>query len=300
MSKPQKKTKRGLKPSPIDSAFTGLFNFAQGSYLDSTRRPFYGLFFLLPLIIVYEICVLQGNTNEFPLKVATFEWLISLATWIGVHPTLAWSFPGFVVLVILMFWQLSSDYTWKIKPKWLGWMWIESIILSAPLFIILFAQNAIQNALFYSPNGTTTMATLGNLPYLAGISPTIIPKIVISIGAGIYEELVFRLILLGLLLTLLEDVIKIHSAMAVTIATLVSAVLFSLHHYIGIDFSADNFSDFFCKLEGFTLYSFFFRTLAGIYFAVLFHYRGYGITAGAHCMYDIIVSFCLFFSPVES
>ncbi len=300
MSKTKNNPKKRRSSASANAAFAGQFNFAQGSYLDSTRRPLYGLIFLLPLIILYEYCVLRGDTAQFPLTVASFVWLIRLAEWIGVHATLAWSFPGFVVAVILIFWQLSSDYSWRVKPKWLGWMWVESFLLSIPLFVILFAQNAIQNALFYSPDESTTMAAANSLPSLAGTTAAIIPNIVISVGAGIYEELVFRLILLGLFITILEDIIKLRSITAITIATLLSAVLFSAHHHVGMDFSANTISDFFVELEPFTLNRFFFRSIAGIYFAILFHYRGYGITAGAHCMYDIIVTFCTVFSSSNS
>jgi len=42
-----------------------------------------------------------------------------------------------------------------------------------------------------------------------------------------------------------------------------------------------------------------FRTMAGIYFAVLFAIRGFGITAGTHAFYDIIATFinAIFFEP---
>jgi len=62
---------------------------------------------------------------------------------------------------------------------------------------------------------------------------------------------------------------------------LVTSLLFSAAHYLGP--AADSF----------TLFSFVFRTLAGMFFAVLFVMRGFGITVGAHAGYDLIVGIVL-------
>jgi len=44
-----------------------------------------------------------------------------------------------------------------------------------------------------------------------------------------------------------------------------------------------------------------FRTIAGIYFAVLFAIRGFGVTAGTHAFYDIIATIinAAFFSSIN-
>jgi membrane protease YdiL (CAAX protease family) len=54
-------------------------------------------------------------------------------------------------------------------------------------------------------------------------------------------------------------------------------VLFSLAHYVGpLGDTLD-------------LHSFTFRFLAGVFFALLFEARGFGIAAGSHAAYDILV-----------
>ena len=63
-----------------------------------------------------------------------------------------------------------------------------------------------------------------------------------------------------------------------------SAILFAAHHYAGITTLAGGEGVF----EPFTLPGFLFRMAAGIYFAVIFRYRGYGITAGTHAAYNMI------------
>ena len=41
--------------------------------------------------------------------------------------------------------------------------------------------------------------------------------------------------------------------------------------------------------EPFEGYNFLFRTVAGVYFALLFQLRGFGIAVGAHACYDVVV-----------
>ena len=268
-------------------------NFGPGSYLESTSRPLYALFFLLPLIAIYELGTILVNTDlirETQSRVAAFTWLMALAEALGVQRGIAWAFPGFVVVVILLFWHLSTEHPWTISIPRLGWMWLEAALLSIPLFILgavisstpsstppapssHFAADvsyAFQNS--YSISGTPA----GGHGYLASL--------ITSIGAGIYEELVFRLILIGLILLLLEDVLKLKGFGVTIIAVSISAILFSAYHYFG--FERGHFTQF--TNEPFELPSFVFRAGAGIYFAFIFRYRGYGVTAGAHAVYNMI------------
>ena len=60
-------------------------------------------------------------------------------------------------------------------------------------------------------------------------------------------------------------------------AILLSSLLFSAAHYIGP------------LGDSFAIYSFTFRAVAGLFFAILFLLRGFGITAGTHFFYDVLV-----------
>jgi membrane protease YdiL (CAAX protease family) len=99
--------------------------------------------------------------------------------------------------------------------------------------------------------------------------------IVLSVGAGIYEELVFRLAAFTLLTILLVDVLQMKRGWAVLLMVVVSAVLFAKYHYQDGG-------------ETFAWQTFAFRTGAGIYFGALFCRRGFGVTCGAHSAYDIM------------
>jgi RimJ/RimL family protein N-acetyltransferase len=65
---------------------------------------------------------------------------------------------------------------------------------------------------------------------------------------------------------------------------LLSSILFSAHHHFGIDSNGSGYI-----LEPFVWGKFIFRTLAGVYLALIFSWRGYGIVAGTHAAYNIIL-----------
>ena len=98
----------------------------------------------------------------------------------------------------------------------------------------------------------------------------------LSLGAGLFEEIIFRVLLLNLLFFLLSYVFKSKVTTAV-ISVLAASFLFSLSHYIG------------SMADSWQLYSFMFRWIAGMIFTVLYFMRGFAITAYTHALYDIWV-----------
>ncbi len=96
------------------------------------------------------------------------------------------------------------------------------------------------------------------------------------VGAGIYEEVLFRLLLLPACYTVFR-ILQAGPRASPGLAVLATSLMFALAHYIGP------------AGDALVPYTFCFRTLAGVYFAVLFLQRGFGITVGAHAAYDLIV-----------
>jgi membrane protease YdiL (CAAX protease family) len=102
-------------------------------------------------------------------------------------------------------------------------------------------------------------------------------RFVMSLGAGVYEETVFRLGIMTGVAVLLEKVAGLRRFIAVMLALLVSAVLFSAMHHI------PPYGD---PLH---LGVFLFRVLAGIFFGLIFWYRGFAVAVYTHALYDIYV-----------
>jgi membrane protease YdiL (CAAX protease family) len=100
------------------------------------------------------------------------------------------------------------------------------------------------------------------------------------IGAGIYEEVLFRLCLLPLCFGFFR-LARLEKNWAAVLAILSTSLAFSLAHYVG------------ATGEPFQLFSFAFRTLAGLVFAALFVLRGFGISVGCHAAYDLLVGVML-------
>jgi membrane protease YdiL (CAAX protease family) len=102
-------------------------------------------------------------------------------------------------------------------------------------------------------------------------------RVVMSLGAGVYEETVFRLAIMGGVVALLERVIGFARWLAVAVALVVSAVLFSAMHHLppyGDPFSLGVFT---------------FRALAGVLFGLLFWFRGFAVAVYTHALYDLYV-----------
>lgn len=102
-------------------------------------------------------------------------------------------------------------------------------------------------------------------------------RLMLSLGAGLYEELLFRVLVVGTLAWVGRRLLGWRPLVAGLTAALIGAVVFSMFHYVG------QFGD------EFRVYSFVFRTIAGLAFSALFLLRGFGVTAWTHALYDVFL-----------
>jgi membrane protease YdiL (CAAX protease family) len=99
------------------------------------------------------------------------------------------------------------------------------------------------------------------------------------LGAGLYEELLFRLMLFPIIRAVLRMAGASERAGVIT-AIIVTSLIFSGAHYELFTGAGDVFR----------WYTFIARFLAGVFFNLLFVYRGFGICAGSHAAYDIYIA----------
>jgi membrane protease YdiL (CAAX protease family) len=97
------------------------------------------------------------------------------------------------------------------------------------------------------------------------------------VGAGVYEDFLFGLLLVPPVADFARG-LGARPGVRIAGAVIVTSLLFAAAHYVGP------------HGEAFQAFTFFFRFTAGAFFAVLFVYRGFGIAAGTHGLYDIFVS----------
>tara|TARA_B100001540_G_C15360395_1_gene440981 strand:- start:122 stop:481 length:360 start_codon:yes stop_codon:yes gene_type:complete len=108
-------------------------------------------------------------------------------------------------------------------------------------------------------------------------STRVIQNVTLAIGAGIYEEFLFRVIMIFLLKYILGLIFQWGHFLKIIISIVLASGFFSLFHFIG------EFGDYF------TFNIFMVRFLAGISLGILYCTRGFGITAWTHSLYDLIV-----------
>jgi hypothetical protein len=133
--------------------------------------------------------------------------------------------------------------------------------------------------------------TMGSLIVLVmtkvlGISPDlsaaveqqgILARVVMSLGAGVYEELVFRLGLLGGLFYVADRIFRLGKWPSLALALLLSSLAFSAAHHV------PPYGDP-LRIDVFT-----FRALAGVFFGLLFWFRGLAVAVYTHALYDVYV-----------
>ncbi|HEY9515412.1 MAG TPA: CPBP family glutamic-type intramembrane protease [Gemmatimonadaceae bacterium] len=154
--------------------------------------------------------------------------------------------------------------------------------LRLAVFAAMLAESTALALVFGIVVGTITARLLGFFGVLA-IGPVegldAWTRLMVSLGAGLYEELLFRVVLVSALALVGRRVFGWRPVMAGAWAVILGAFMFSAFHYLG------PYGD---VLE---LRSFVFRMIAGLFFSALYLLRGFGIVAWTHALYDVLLLF---------
>jgi hypothetical protein len=236
-----------------------------GSYWQTSRAPRYSLLFALPLLLLYEALAAALD----PAGVAVRNGADVVLR--GAAGVVAGSRGGLVLGVLLvggslwLVWRDLRRHRGGLRAAVFGAMMLESVVL------------ALGFGLVVSVVTTQLLGSLGALALNAGGALGWWTQLMVSLGAGLYEELLFRVLLAGGLAWALRAGLGWRPAVAGGTAVLVSALVFSAFHYVG------PYGD---TLQ---LTSFVFRAVAGIFFSALYVTRGFGITAWTHALYDVFL-----------
>ena len=240
-----------------------------GTYWQTSKAARYSLLFALPLLIMYQVLafVVPAGPGGVDVRNGADILLQAVFVWLAG----AWGPRVFMLCLIgLGAWLIAKDiraHPGKLSPAVLGGMFIEAIFLSLVFGIVV---SGLTVALLGAP--PPPMAS--GLGQMQLSRPTML---MLSIGAGLYEELLFRVVLVGLIAWGAHKVLGWRPLVAGVLATVLGALIFSAFHYIG------PFGD---RLN---VYSFVFRTIAGLFFSALYLARGFGITAWTHSLYDVFL-----------
>jgi hypothetical protein len=229
-------------------------------YWRLTRRPRYAVLAALPLLLLYHLSAsLTGNTTMNGAEALLLGPFVALAGRDG-----PWALVAGLVGVGAWFVVRDVRSSGAPKPRILAAMVGESALWAAATGAVLSLATA------------TLLQRTGLLAMVAQAPQwSVGERLTISIGAGLYEELLFRVIAVPVLAWLVLTATGARAAVATGSAVVLSALLFSAMHHLGV------------YGEPFTLQAFVFRTLAGLWFSGLYVARGFGVAAWSHALYDI-------------
>lgn len=248
---------------------------AQG-YWRASRAPRYALPFALPLLAAYEGLALLLGGNGGGLRNGADALLRGSVT------AVAGPWAPVVLAVALIGgggWLAQRDRArhgggWK--PAVFAGMLAESTVLA----VLLGGVIALLTAQLLGALSLALPPALATAAQEAPLSPSTVGPltwVMLSLGAGLYEELVFRVLLVSGVAALAWTLFGWSRRPALAAAVLVSAVLFAAAHHVGP------------LGEPWRLEPFAFRFVAGLVFSLLYALRGFGIAAWTHALYDVWV-----------
>ena len=227
------------------------------SYFLQTRSSFYSFLFTIPLFFIYEVGILFLSKDDILVVRNGADFLMRsiLESFgiFGLYGLGAIFLIGFIITYIYFFNDKSNK---SIRADYLFIMIFESVCWALILYFLL----------------SKFMLVLMN-----PIGKTITQQVTLAVGAGIYEEFLFRVMLISGLTGIIGFVFLWSEKVRKAAALIIAAGIFSAFHFVG------DYGDFF-SMELFLL-----RFFAGIILGILYIARGFGITAYAHSIYDLIV-----------
>jgi hypothetical protein len=203
------------------------------------------LVLIFPLLLAYEIGVLfAGRINGADLVTrAVFAAAGSRAAYLAIHAIVA---VGFL-------------------------LWIRQTRRWGTLRLALAAPVILEAALYALTLGAFVSLIIDRLFGLGLTAPSVIS----ALGAGVHEELVFRL---GLIAGLVALARPLGHGLAIGLAIVASSVLFAAAHHLGV------------HGEPWTVHAFAFRSVAGAAFAAIYWFRSLAHAVYAHVLYDVLVA----------
>jgi len=210
------------------------------------------------MVVLYELGVVYTSGSIHTAQANRVIAFQIFQKFLALFGASGYYLPGLAIVMILVAWQFATGGKWKVRGQTILGMAFESILLAVPLVVLAHVASGYSTVMYASEAWAKSWLS----------------ELLLSVGAGIYEELLFRLIFISVLSIILMDILGVGEGPAIFSIMIISAVVFSLYHYLGD--------------ESFKWHSFVFRTMAGGYLAGVFILRGFGIVVGCHVVYDLM------------
>ncbi len=235
------------------------------NYFAAAKRPIVSLYFLLPLILCYEVAKIFAGGER--LSSGIDLWIHDFLCIFGAGQLVI--LPLLTAAVMLYYHHKINDH-WYVRPSTFGKMAAEAIGFG---FMLFFFAHIFHIAAVASPSAGQVID-----PYYWQIGSTAWwANVVTYVGTGIHEELIFRVIIMLPAVAFLKDILS-DKQTATILAVVGTGLLFALAHV-----------DFINPLgQPFDPTSFALRLIASCVFAAVFLYRGFGIVVGTHIIYNVL------------
>jgi len=231
-------------------------------YLQATRTATWGFLMALPLLILYEVGIVWVNSGKAEVIRISSESLLKRFFYsMGITQELILLGIVIVIGVAIVFFERKKKIEFRMRYPAI--MIVESTIYAVALAFIV--------------SGLTQLILSPLIASQALESQSLLLQLVLSIGAGIYEELVFRVLLVGGLFWLLWKAFPRHRILMYFISAVIGALSFSFIHHMG------------SLGDPWALDVFLFRFIFGLVFNIVFLIRGFAIVAWTHALYDVMV-----------
>lgn len=261
-------------------------------YWSLSSRPLHSLVFLLPLVLAYEIGSLLYLTDHDAGMQQTIRAKKLLDLFFSTFGVAALLITGIAMLAALLIWHVLRRDRWTVKPVVVLGMTLEAALWALPLVVLGAIVHRAAATLGVVPDGDAEglLAAAQGAAAIPGggvgagaggvgmdlLTAPWPARATIAIGAGIYEELLFRLVGIAVLHLVVKDLLQAGEQAARFIAIAGTSVAFALYHDVtlpggGVQWPA--FIFFFC---------------AGVYFGTIYLARGFGIVVAVHAIYDLI------------
>jgi membrane protease YdiL (CAAX protease family) len=224
-------------------------------YLTSSRNFHYGVILTLPALILYELGIFAlFRDSHYELRNSGEVLLRQVFHSIGLDNV--YLIAGFLLTFFLV--VMIRGYRLERAPG-----------IHANFLVFMLAESVLWGCLLY-----LTMLGYARIPMQLHIPVDKLANINLAIGAGIFEELIFRMVLISAVLVIFQKGFRQTVRFSEPMAVLISAIIFAAFHLF---------------MESFSVAIFLQRVLGGVFLGYLYLYRGYGISVYSHIVFNLLI-----------
>ena len=228
------------------------------SYYAVSQNLLYSLIIIFPMLFIYELLGFINNFDSNTQIRNGADSIIRQAFLIfGSNSQFLYGFTLFLIFISVCYKHRETLLNDQVNLRYLVMMIGESFVWCSGLLV--------------------TMKGFSTLFLANPMSSNLLEQFYLSVGAGIWEELIFRFGLISIIAYIINFIFRYGKSLSLCLSLLVSGIFFSLFHYVGL------YGDVF------TWQTFILRTFAGIFLGAVFLFRGLGISVYTHILYDMVL-----------